>query len=70
MASYITSDDRTRLLPENAEKLFLKYNLRAIGYKSFHLPTCPKGVSQGNADPAEIESNCGEVDALVIIDYD
>lgn len=39
VASGITGGDRINLLPENAEKLlFLKYNLRAVGYHSYRLP--------------------------------
>lgn len=38
VASNITSDDRIKILPQNAERmLFLKYNLRAIGYNTSRL---------------------------------
>ena len=59
VASDITSGERTRLLPRKAEKLlFLKYNLRFIGYKSGMLPArvekssndCGENVSDGSDD--------------------
>lgn len=37
-ASDVANGDRNRLLGENVDKLvFLKYNLRSIGYESFDL---------------------------------
>lgn len=55
VASDITSGDRARLLPENAEKLlFLKYNLRSIGYKSCPL-SVPVRQEQSCASPLLLE---------------
>jgi hypothetical protein len=37
-ASDIANFERNRLLPENVDKLvFLKYNLKAIGFNSFNM---------------------------------
>lgn len=37
-AGDIANNERNRLLPENVDKLlFLKYNMRAIGYESYKL---------------------------------
>lgn len=59
VASDITGGDRTRLLPENAEMLlFLKYNLRAVGYNSLRLPRPPKKtVDQPGSSTPEDETD-------------
>lgn len=49
IASKISQGDRIRLLPPNIEKLlFLKYNLRTIGFGSFKLPQPPPEVDLPN----------------------
>lgn len=63
VASDITSGERTRLLPENAEKLlFLKYNLRFIGYKSAMLPV----IASGNNSIACLDSSDSDGDDMDI----
>lgn len=58
-ASSIANAERIRLLPENIEKLlFLKYNLRAIGYHTINLPPASKASAELNFDSmANIEDD-------------
>lgn len=63
VASDITSHDRMKLLPENAEMLiFLKYNLRAIGYNSLRLPLPPARPAVAAEELEAILSDLSDVD--------
>ena len=60
IASKISEGDRIRLLPPNIEKLlFLKYNLRAIGFASFKLPQPPLEVVLPNQN-VEVKQSDGD----------
>ena len=62
MATQISQGDRIRLLPTNTniEKLlFLKYNLRAIGFGSFKLPQQNSEVILPNHN-LEVQLNDGD----------
>jgi hAT family protein len=63
VASDITGGERIRLLPENAEKLlFLKYNLRLIGYRSNALP-CLDGIVEQTSDQRQSHTDETAVNA-------
>lgn len=62
----IANGDRVRLLPKNVEKLlFLKHNLRSIGFNTVALPSGDNnnyGISD-DSSPEHVEENTSDSEA-------